>query len=140
MNLYSFSIYDDKPPKDMDEEIFNIYKSYKQEAKFSTSPISLKKRFQIILDEFKRLMPYIEKDPERFHDTEQKRILYFRQEGKCLECGRNMNFKISSAHHGIAHRSGGKTNDLSNAMLLHNNCLVRLEKRLNKTKKEQTSG
>ncbi len=139
-NLYSFSIYDDKPPKDMDEEIFNIYKSYKQEAKFSTSPKSLKKRFQIILDEFKRLMPYIKKDPERFHDTEQKRILYFKQKGKCLECGKNMNFKISSAHHGIAHSRGGKTDDLANAMLLHKHCHERLEKRLDKIKQKQAAG
>lgn len=131
-NLNSFSIYDTDPPGGMSLEIFNIYKLYKQESKILTSSSSLKNRLDIMLSEFKRLHPYITKDPNRFHDAEQKRILYFRQQGLCAECGKEMSFKLTQAHHGIAHRKGGKTDDLANAVLLHEKCHQKLEEKLKK--------
>ncbi|NQT79912.1 MAG: DUF262 domain-containing protein [Candidatus Aminicenantes bacterium] len=135
-NLYSFSIYDETPPKEMSKTLFNTYRSYKQEAKILTTPESFEKRFKIVLDEFNRMYPVISKDPKRFHDEEQKRTLFFRQKGLCCECGKQINFKVTSAHHVIAHKDGGKTDDIENAVLLHPHCHKRLEKRLIKKKNE----
>jgi hypothetical protein len=131
-NLNSFSIYDDKPPTGMDMKTFNTYRSYKQESKVLTTGDSLQKRLDIILSEFDRIHPIILKDPKRLHDVEQKRILYFRQKGLCDECGKEMRFESSSAHHGIAHSGGGQTDDLSHAVLLHERCHEKLEKRKRK--------
>ncbi len=36
--LYSFSIYDETPPRGMSRTLFNTYRSYKQEAKILTTP------------------------------------------------------------------------------------------------------
>lgn len=128
-NLYSFSIYDEKPPTGMADSMFNIYRNYKQEAKILTTGVSLKNRLQIILTEFNRMNSIILKDPIRLHDAEQKRILYFRQKGLCSECGKEMHFDATSSHHGIAHSAGGQTDDLKHAVLLHEKCHRRLEKR-----------
>jgi len=133
-HLNSFSIYDPEPPKGMKPEIFNTYKQYKQESKILTSGSSLRNRLNIMLDEFHRLHPFITKDPNRLHDADQKRVLYFRQKGLCAECGKEMNFKGSSSHHEIAHQLGGTTEDLDNAVLLHEKCHAKLEKRLGKQK------
>jgi hypothetical protein len=134
-NLNSFSIYDRRPPKDMSRKLFDIYLRYKQESKILTTGKSLRARLEIMHSEFKRLCPYIRRDHKRLHDTEQKRTLYFRQEGKCAECGKDMEFKVTSAHHGIAHHKGGRTDDLKHAKLLHPRCHARLEKRLAKKKR-----
>ncbi|MDP1880475.1 MAG: HNH endonuclease signature motif containing protein, partial [Parachlamydiaceae bacterium] len=131
-NLNSFSIYDINPPDGMDKDIFDSYKKYKLEAKIMTTSSSIKNRFDIVLDEYKRLRPFIEKDVERLHDTEQKRILYFKQKGLCAECSKEMHFKNASSHHVIAHSKGGNTNDLKHAILLHERCHQKLEKRLRK--------
>lgn len=133
-NLYSFSMYDDNPPKGMNLKLFNKYRSYKQEAKILTTPSSFEKRFDIVLDEFKRIHPIITKDPKRFHSEEQKRILFFRQKGLCVECEKQINFKVSTAHHIIAHKDGGITDELDKAILLHPQCHTRIEKRLLKKK------
>lgn len=113
----------------MPEYLFNRYKTYKIEAKIMTTGESIKKRFEIILEEFKRLNPYIQKDKERLHDIEQKRILFFRQKGLCAECHKPMDFKNTSSHHVIAHSKGGKTDDLDKAQLLHEACHRKVEKR-----------
>jgi hypothetical protein len=131
-NLNSFSIYDDVPPSGMSKSMFNTYKSYKQESKILTTGDSLQKRLDILLNEFNRIHPIIMKDPKRLHDAEQKRILYFRQEGLCAECGKEMHFDSTSAHHGIAHSAGGQTDDLETASLLHEKCHQILEKRKSK--------
>lgn len=128
-NLNSFSIYDVTPPSGMTNTIFQNYKNFKQESKILTSGSSLKNRLKIILGEFDRMHPIILKDPERLHDVEQKRILYFRQKGICPECGKEMQFKLTTAHHVIAHSQGGKTGDLAKATLLHEKCHQRLEAR-----------
>ena len=94
-----------------------------------TTGESIKKRFEIILKEFERLNPFIQKDQERLHDVEQKRILYFRQKGLCAGCNRPMDFKNTSSHHVIAHAKGGKTTDLDKAQLLHEACHRKIEKR-----------
>ncbi|MBT3232490.1 MAG: DUF262 domain-containing protein [Calditrichaeota bacterium] len=129
-NLNSFSIYDSSPPPGIEKSIFDTYKNYKHAAKILTTPDSISKRFEIILTEFKRLRPYITKDPNRFHDTEQKRTLFFRQKGKCPECDKKLNFHNVSAHHGIHHSEGGKTDDLENSYLLHHRCHRKFERRL----------
>lgn len=129
-NLFSFSMYADKPPSGMTEELFNKYKSYKQEAKIMTSSSSLKKRFEILYDEYNRLNPIILADPQRLHDAEQKRTLFFRQKGLCRYCGRSMDFKKSSGHHIIAHSAGGKTADLEHSALLHERCHAKIEKQI----------
>ncbi|HLB27707.1 MAG TPA: HNH endonuclease signature motif containing protein, partial [Dehalococcoidales bacterium] len=108
--------------------VFDRYKTYKQEAKVMTTPESIKKRFEIILNEFTRLHPWITKDKERLYDIEQKRVLYFRQKGKCAKCGKEMSFAHSSGHHVIAHSDGGHTDDLSKAVLLHEKCHQIIEK------------
>ncbi len=131
-NLNSFSIYDIEPPEGISLDVFNTYKQYKQESKILTSGSSLRNRLNIMLEEFNRLHPYITKDPNRLHDAEQKRILYFRQKGLCAECGKEMSFKLTSSHHGIAHRKGGRTDDLENAVLLHEKCHQKLEEKLKK--------
>ena len=128
-NLFSFSMYKDKPP-DMDDDIFNKYLSYKQEAKVMTSSSSLKKRFEILYGEYDRLHQIILADPQRLHDAEQKRTLFFRQKGLCRYCGRSMDFKKSSGHHIIAHSAGGKTDDLEHSALLHERCHQKLEKQI----------
>lgn len=127
-NLNSFSVYDESRPENLTLELFNHYKTYKFEAKIMTSGESIKRRFEIVLSEFQRLNPFIGKDPERFHDIEQKRILYFRQKGLCVECGLPMEFKSTSSHHVVAHGDGGKTSNLSDASLLHERCHQKIEK------------
>jgi hypothetical protein len=128
-NLNSFSMYDQEPPKDMEKDVFIKYKSYKEESKILTTPDSISKRLDIMLSEFNRLHPFIQKDEKRLHDNEQKRILYFRQKGLCAECGKVMSFHGSSGHHGIAHCEGAKTNDLSHAKLMHEKYHEKLERR-----------
>jgi 5-methylcytosine-specific restriction endonuclease McrA len=118
----------------MKKEIFNDYKAYKHEAKILTTSDSIKNRFDIVLKEYERIKPFIEKDDKRLFDTEQKRTLFFRQKGICTECGKPMKFDVSSAHHGIAHSSGGSSSDLESARLLHERCHRTLEKRLEKQK------
>ncbi|MBI2618093.1 DUF262 domain-containing protein [Candidatus Kaiserbacteria bacterium] len=134
-NLYSFGIYDKKPPKGMGVTTFEKYKSYKLEAKVMTTPDSIKTRLDILLDEFSRIKPFIEKDFRRYHEEEEKRILYFRQKGLCPECGGTINFRESSADHVILHSKGGKTTDINNAQLLHERCHKRLEKQRKKAAK-----
>lgn len=133
-NLHMFSVYDTKPPVGMSRKLFDKYKTYKLESKVMTTPDSIRKRFDIMLDEYNRLHPLIIKDPKRLFDVEQKRNLYFRQEGLCLWCGRKMSFNYSSGHHIFAHSKGGKTDDLSEAVLLHENCHRQVEKQISKGK------
>jgi len=133
-NLNKFSIYDRIPPKGMSKKIFDEYMKYKLEAKKMTTADSIKTRFEMILSEFKRLNPYIEKDSKRLHDTEQKRILYFRQQGLCAYCKKTMHFRGASSHHIIAHSKGGRTDDLRNAKLVHERCHRRIEKKKKKKK------
>ena len=128
-NLNSFSIYDSTPPPGMDIIIFERYRNFKQESKILTLGTSLRNRLDIMLQEFDRIHPILLKDPNRLHDAEQKRILYFRQKGICPECRKELQFKSSSSHHEIAHSRGGKTGDLSNALLLHEKCHRKLEER-----------
>ncbi len=135
-NLNSFSIYDDKPPKGMSKDLFALYKKYKQESKILTTSESLKNRLEIMVSEFDRLHPIIMKDPIRLHDAEQKRTLYFKQSGICPECGKEMVFDKSSAHHVVAHSKGGRTDDLTKSVLLHEKCHQKLEKKI---KKEQSN-
>lgn len=130
-NLNSFGIYAEKEPEGMPEDIFKKYRKYKLEAKVMTTPESIKNRFEIILKEYNRLKPYLEKDPQRYYDEEQKRVLYFRQKGLCLRCGKPMDFSNSSADHIIEHSKGGSTSDLSHAQLLHERC-HRLEEKARK--------
>lgn len=133
-NLNAFSIYDTKPPLSMPEELFKKYQSYKLEAKVMTTPDSIKQRFDIVLDEFNRMQPNIVKDEKRLHDIEQKRTLYFRQKGKCGVCNKEMDFRSVSAHHVIGHSQGGRTDDLEQAILLHEKCHQKLEKQIQKEK------
>lgn len=128
-NLNGFSVYDSVAPNGMDSDIFDKYKVYKEEARQATSSESLKKRFSFLLEEFKRIQPYVQKDKKRLQDTEQKRILYFRQKGICPECKKKFKFKEGTSHHVIAHSQGGKTDDLEHAVLLHDKCHQKLEKR-----------
>jgi len=132
-NIYSFSPYDIEPPKNsgMSKGEFLRYLKYKQEARKATSADSVKYRFDFIKEKFEKDKPFIIKDKKRFHDEEQKRTLFFQQEGICPECGKLINFHVdASAHHVIAHQHGGKTNDLEKAVLLHTRCHQKLEKRL----------
>jgi hypothetical protein len=133
-NLNSFSIYDDSPPSEMTKEVFNNYRAYKQESKVLTTADSLRKRLEIMLGEFKRLHQIIIKDPKRFHDTEQKRTLYFRQKGLCTVCCKEMKFDATVSDHIIAHSAGGQTDDLKNAALIHEKCHRRIEKQRRKRK------
>ena len=126
--LNSFGIYDEKAPRGMPEDVFKRYRAYKFEAKVMTTPESIRNRFEMIIGEFSRLKPFIEKDPQRYHDEEQKRILYFRQGGLCVHCGKPMDFRKSTADHMVSHGAGGKTSDLSLAQLLHERCHRNLEK------------
>ncbi len=130
--LNSFSMYDLKPPTGMSRSDFDSYKLYKQEAKAQTTASSIKARLEILIKEFNKLKPIIIKDVKRLHDTEQKRILYFRQKGECGKCGKPLDFRASSAHHVIAHKDGGKTDDLNNGKLMHERCHVNLEASLRK--------
>lgn len=130
--LHMFSIYDVKPPAGMTKKLFDLYKTYKLAAKVMTTSDSISTRFDIMLKEYNRLHPIIMKDPKRLFDTEQKRTLYFRQKGLCAWCGRNMSFSFTSGHHIFAHSKGGVTDDLSKAVLLHENCHRQVEKRVNR--------
>lgn len=130
--LNMFSIYDTDPPKGMSKAEFNTYKRYKEESKVMTTPDSFKNRLNIMISEFDRLNPIIHADKKRLHDIEQKRILFFRQQGICPECKKPLEFKNSSAHHEIAHSAGGRTSDLDHAILVHHRCHELIEKRLKK--------
>ena len=128
--LNSFSIYDSQPPKELSQTEFDNYRKYKEEARKATSSDSIRYRFEFILKEFQKMTPIIQKDEKRLHDIEQKRILFFRQKGNCPECGKKLDLKNSSSHHKIAHAQGGETDSLKNAVLLHQKCHKRLEKKL----------
>lgn len=132
--LNSFSIYDIKPPKGLTRKEFDDYKAYKQEAKVLTTSESIKARLEILIAEFDRLHGIIIKDQDRLHDTEQKRVLFFRQKGLCAHCHKPLDFKNSSSHHMVAHSKGGQTSDLSKAVLLHEKCHSNLEASLRKSK------
>ncbi len=133
-NLNRFSIYDDKPPVGMPKKLFDKYRTFKLESKIMTTPESIRKRFEIIVDEFTRLHPWIAKDEKRLHDIKQKRILYFRQKGLCAKCRRALDFRTSSGHHIIAHSEGGKTDDLDKAELVHEKCHRQIEKEKKRSK------
>jgi hypothetical protein len=130
--LNSFSIYDEKPPEGMSRKDFDTYRRYKQESKLLTTPSSLRARLEILLEEFDKVIKVVKKDPTRFHDTEQKRKLFFRQKGECARCGKPLEFSSSSSHHEIAHKDGGKSSDLTHAQLLHIRCHANLEAELRK--------
>lgn len=130
--LNSFSIYDNEPPSGMEKTLFDDYKTFKHQSKIQTTPDSLRVRFNIILKEYNRMHPLIIKDEKRLHDVEQKRILYFRQKGLCKECGKEMDFNVTSSHHVVAHSNGGRTDDLEKAILVHEKCHKKIEKRLKK--------
>jgi hypothetical protein len=136
--LNSFSIYDLKPPAGITKTEFEKYKLYKQEAKVLTTPESIKSRLTILVEEFDRLHGVIIKDTQRLHDTEQKRILFFRQQGLCAHCKKQLDFKNSTSHHIIAHSSGGQTSDLDQAVLLHEKCHSNIESGLRKNKNQPT--
>ncbi len=133
--LNMFSIYNIKPPKGMTKEEFDTYKKYKEESKVMTTADSFRNRLDIMLSEFERLNPMILADRQRLHDVEQKRVLFFRQQGICPECRKPLEFKTASAHHEIAHAAGGKTDDLDHAQLVHDGCHKSIEKRLKKENK-----
>ena len=61
-----------------------------------TTPDSFRNRLNIMLSEFERLNPVILADKQRLHDIEQKRILFFRQQGICPECKKPLEFKTAS--------------------------------------------
>lgn len=131
--LNGFSIYDTVPPSGMKKQDFVDFLEYKKQARKATSSDSIEFRFNFLKKKFKELHPYIKKDPKRLHDIEQKRILFFKQKGKCSECGKSIDFnKDKSAHHKIAHKDGGITDELKNAVLLHERCHSKLEKKIKK--------
>ncbi len=130
----SFSMYDLKPPSGITKSEFEKYKRYKQDAKAMTTPESIRSRLEILIEEFDRLHGIIIKDPERLHDTEQKRILFFRQLGLCAHCKKLLDFKNTTSHHVIAHSSGGKTHDIDKAVLLHDKCHSNVEASIRKSK------
>lgn len=138
-NINSFSMYDEAPPKGMSKKLFVDYRTFKYESKILTTPESLKKRFNIMLKEFKRMKPFIKKDKKRLFDVEQKRKLFFRQDGLCIHCHKPLNFHVSSAHHGIAHSRGGSTKKIDKAKLMHERCHQRLEAKLAKKKRKRHS-
>ncbi len=130
-DLNSFSIYDNKPPQGMQTSVFKNYLKYKTEARKATTGDSINFRLEFIVKEFKRKNPFILKDNKRLHDKEQKRVLYLKQRGICQFCDKKIDFRFDgSAHHIIAHKNGGITDDLKNAVLLHNKCHQKLEKQL----------
>jgi hypothetical protein len=131
-NLSSFSMYVKELPPGMDEKLHDTYQQYKEQSKIMTSASSLKERFKIMYAEYNRLHPIIIADPQRLHDAEQKRTLFFTQKGLCRYCGKSMDFRKSSGHHIIAHSKGGKTADLKKAALLHVRCHQKLEKQISK--------
>lgn len=134
-DLNSFSIYDTTPPAGMSKADFKKFQEYKAEARKATTPESIQFRLKFFIEVFKKKQPFILKDEKRLHDKEQKRILYFRQKGICTECKKPIDFRIDgSADHVIAHKDGGITDDLKHAVLLHNKCHQKLEKRIAKGK------
>lgn len=130
--LNSFSMYDTKHPSGMTKAEFEKYKLYKQEAKAMTTSESIKNRLEILISEFDKFYGVIIKDPKRLHDTEQKRILFFRQQGLCKHCGKELDFRTSTSHHIVAHGKGGQTDDLQHAALLHEKCHSNIEASLRK--------
>lgn len=131
----SFSVYETTPPVGMEKEEFFDFLNYKTEGRKATSNDSIEFRFDFIKQRFEEYIPFIQKDPKRLHVIEQKRTLFYRQKGICKECNRPIDFRVDgSAHHILAHKDGGLTDDLENAVLLHERCHSKLEKRLLKEK------
>lgn len=131
----SFSIYDTTPPEGFDKDEFFEYLNYKTEGRKATSADSIEYRFSFLNERFKSYIPYIQKDKKRLHDIEQKRTLFYRQNGICPECKNQIDFRTDgSAHHILAHKDGGITDDLENAVLLHERCHINLERKLLKQK------
>lgn len=139
-NVNSFSVYDTTPPKGMEESEFFEYLNYKTEGRKATSSDSIETRFKFLKNRFETFIPFIQKDPVRLHDIEQKRTLFFRQKGICPECDLKIDFRTdASAHHVLAHKDGGKTDDLESAVLLHNRCHSNLEMKLKKQKEKDNA-
>ncbi|MEO9147121.1 MAG: DUF262 domain-containing protein [Ginsengibacter sp.] len=131
--LNSFSVYDSTPPAGMNDKQFVEYLKYKTEGRKATSADSIEYRFKFLKRKFDEFVPNIKKDPKRLHDIEQKRVLFFRQKGICPVCKNFIDFRVDgSSHHMIPHKDGGLTDDLKNAVLLHEHCHQRLEKRIKK--------
>lgn len=139
-NLNSFSIYDSKNVSSLDEGLYKKYLKYKTDARQATTPESLESRYQFILEEYKRMCPFLKKDDVRFHDLEQKRRLFFIQKGICPECQKKLQFDSSSTgHHILPHSKGGETEDLDNGILLHKKCHEKLERKLKQEKDRKLS-
>jgi hypothetical protein len=74
------------------------------------SRLSLQTRFDIMRGKFLQFVPNIlPKDPTRLFNEGEKLALYYRDDGKCQNCGKDTPFDQGHAHHKLAHTLGGKT-------------------------------
>lgn len=64
-------------------------------------------------------MPVLDKT--RAFNVKQKLILWNRQDGKCVFCGKPMRWPDAVAHHADRHTDGGET-DVGNGELVHKKC------------------
>lgn len=137
-NLTSFSIYDTSSPKDMDSKLFTKYMTYKQFGRRADTSESVKRRFNIVLSEYKRIYPKVKfKDPVRLFNEEEKIKIYFKQDSLCAHCGKSLDFKRAECHHKKEHSVGGQTK-ISNGIMLHNVCHTAIHKAKNLKRKQST--
>ncbi len=133
-NVEQVPMYSSVHPKGMNKKIADLYLNYKAQSKIMTTSDSLRKRLEIMLNEYDRLNRIILKDPNRLFDAGQKRTLYFRQKGLCGYCGKLMVFKATTGHHIVPHSEGGETSDLGKSVLLDEHSHKKIEQQIKKGK------
>ena len=128
-DLERFSYYDQDPPPGMNVQLFKTLQRYKIYSKQTLSGSALKELFRLISIEYKRRVSEFQyKDKKRLFTREQKMKMYFKQDGLCTICNKNIDYDDERVdmHHIKKYARGGKTN-LNNAMLVHKICHKKIE-------------
>lgn len=91
-------------------------------SKSTESRKSVEEGFRITLGKFLEFAPELQlKDEKRLFDYGQKLAIYYRDEGKCQQCGRLLNFDEAEFHHVKSWHEGGQTT-VENGLLLCHEC------------------
>ncbi len=93
---------------------------------------SIAKGFEVILGKFLEFTPELEvKDKKRLFDYGQRLAIYYRDEGKCQDCGKSLKFDEAEFHHVKPWHEGGLTT-VENGLLLCSECHAKQPKFLEK--------
>jgi len=132
--LRKFSIYNTSPPRGMSQKEFKKYMEYKQVGRRAIHEDSIKKRFEIILDEYKKRYHDKIKDERRLFTEAQKRKAFYEQGGRCSLCREELDYDAAECHHHEPYGEGGPTVE-ENIQVVHPEC----HKKLTQERKSRSS-